>query len=84
MDYNNAIGAFNLSPRFAWQHDVSGISPAPGGNFLEGFKALTVGVTATYQNAFEIDLSYTSYSGGDRYNLINDRDFIATSVKFTF
>jgi len=84
LDYNNAIGAFNLSPRFAWQHDVSGISPAPGGNFLEGFKALTVGVTATYQNAFEIDLSYTSYSGGDRYNLINDRDFIATSVKYTF
>ncbi len=50
LDYNNAIGACNLSPRFAWQHDVNGMSPGPGGNFVEGRYALTLGLTANYQN----------------------------------
>ena len=84
MEFNNAIGAFNLSPRFAWAHDVSGISPGPGGNFLEGTQALTLGITGTYQNAWEVDLAYTMYSGAGRWNLLNDRDFIATNVKFSF
>ncbi len=84
LDYNNAIGAFNLSPRFSWQHDVSGITPGPGGSFLEGRKALTLGIRGTYQNTWEIDLSYTAYSGADRWNLINDRDFLATNVKYSF
>jgi len=84
MEFNNAIGAINLTPRFAWAHDVSGISPAPGGNFLEGAKALTLGLAGTYQNTWEVDFAYTMYSGADRWNLLNDRDFIATTVKFSF
>ena len=84
LDYNNAIGAFNLSPRFGWQHDVSGNTPGPGGNFIEGRKALTLGVAASYQNSWELDLSYTDYSGAGRYNLISDRDFIAGVVKYSF
>ena len=39
LDYNNALGAWNLSPRFGWQHDVNGVSPGPGGNFVEGLYA---------------------------------------------
>jgi len=84
LDYNNAIGAFNLSPRFGWSHDVSGVSPGPGGNFIEGRYALTLGVAASYQNQWEIDLSYTNYGGAGRYNLINDRDFMAGVVKYSF
>lgn len=84
LDYNNAIGAWNLSPRFAWQQDVSGVSPGPGGPFLEGFKALTVGVMADYQNRWQFDLSYTMYSGAGRWNLINDRDFVGGFVKYSF
>jgi len=84
LDYNNAIGAFNLSPRFGFAHDVSGVTPGPGGNFIEGRKALTVGLAASYQNQWEIDLSYTNYSGAGRYNLINDRDFLAGVVKYSF
>lgn len=84
LDYNNAIGAFNLSPRFAFAHDVSGVTPGPGGNFIEGRKAVTVGLAAGFQNSWEIDLSYTNYSGAGRYNLINDRDFMAGVVKYSF
>lgn len=84
FDYNNVFQSINLSPRFSWQHDVKGVSPGPGGNFLKGRQALTVGVTATYRFAWEVDVSYTRFNGAGRYNLLNDRDFIATNVKFTF
>lgn len=84
LEYNNAIGPINLIPRLAWQHDVQGNSPGPGGNFLEGRKAVTVGVTGTYLSAWSVDLSYTNFFGAGRFNLINDRDFIATNIKYSF
>ncbi|MBD3868576.1 MAG: DUF1302 family protein, partial [Acidobacteria bacterium] len=84
MDFLNAIGAIALKPRFAWQHDVSGVSPGPGGNFIEDRMALTVGVSAEYQNTWSADLSYTRYMGAGRHNLINDRDFVGANVKYSF
>lgn len=84
FDYNQAIGALNLAPRFSFAHDVSGVSPGPGGNFIEGRKALTVGVGANYLISWEFDLSYTRLMGAGRYNLLNDRDFIAAIAKYSF
>jgi hypothetical protein len=84
FDYNNALGAVNLLPRFSFAHDVSGISPGPGGNFLEGRKALTLGLGFQYQINWEWDLSYTRYFGAGRYNLLNDRDFVAANLKYSF
>jgi len=45
LEYNRAIRAINLLPRFSWQHDVRGNTPGPAGNFIEGRKAFTVGLT---------------------------------------
>jgi nitroreductase len=84
FEYGNAIGAVNLVPRFSFAQDVNGISPGPGGNFIEGRKGLTVGLGFNYISKWELDLSYTSFSGAGRYNLQNDRDFLAANVKFTF
>ncbi len=84
LDYNNAIGAVTLSPRIAWQHDVDGTSPGPGGNFVEDRKAVTFGVSANYLNSWTADLSYTNFFGAGRYNLINDRDVVAANVKYSF
>jgi len=85
LDYNNALlGSINLSPRFSWRHDVSGITPGPGGNFLAGRKDISVGVRAVYQNQWEADLSYTSFLGDSRQNLLHDRDFVAASIKYSF
>ncbi len=84
LDYNNAFGSVNLSPRVAFQHDVSGVSPGPGGNFIKGRYAVTTGLTASYQNAWEVDFSYSNYGGAGRYNLINDRDFVAAVVKYSY
>ena len=84
-DYNGAFGTpITLSPRIAFNHDVSGITPGPGGNFLEGRKSLTLGVEANYLQQWVFDLSYTSFSGAKPYNQIHDRDFAAFTVKYSF
>ncbi|MDX2479110.1 MAG: DUF1302 domain-containing protein [Desulfuromusa sp.] len=84
LDFNNAIGAVTLSPRIAWAQDVIGTTPGPGGNFVDGRKTVTLGLGANYQNQWTADLSYTDYFGADRYNLVNDRDFVAFNVKYSF
>jgi len=84
LTYNNVIGAWSLSPRFGWQHDVDGVTPGPGGAFIDGRKAFTIGVLADFQNSWQLDLSYTIFSGAGRHNLINDRDFLGGFVKYSF
>ncbi len=84
LDFNNAVGSVTLSPRIAWAHDVNGNTPGPGGNFIEGRKAITFGLGADYQSTWSADLSYTDFFGAGRYNLVNDRDFVAFNIKYSF
>ncbi len=84
LTYNNVIGAINLSPRIGWRHDVRGNTPGPGGNFIEGFKQVTWGLAADYQNTWKADISYTSFFGAGSQNLLQDRDFAAVSISYSF
>ena len=84
LEYPNSMGPWTLIPRFFWQHDVDGTTPGPGGAFVEGRYALTLGVTANLQNTWEVDLSWSKYGGAGRYNDINDRDFVAATLKVSF
>ncbi len=84
FDFNNVFRSINLMPRVSWQHDFKGNSPGPGGNFVQGRKAASLGLTATYLEAWAVDVSYTNYFGAGRHNLINDRDFIQCNVKYSF
>ncbi len=84
-DYNNAFGsAFNLSPRVAFNHDVNGITPGPGGNFIEDRKSFTLGVEGNYLNQWAADLAYTRFYGAGDLNLVSDRDFLAFTVRYSF
>jgi hypothetical protein len=83
-DYNNAIGAVTVSPSIAFSHDVSGTTPGPGGSFIDGRKQLTIGVGFNYLNKWVFNFSYTDFSGGGIYNLMNDRDFYTASVRYSF
>lgn len=84
-DYNNAFGSpFTISPRFAFNHDVNGTTPGPGGNFLEDRRSLTLGVEAAYLNEWTVDVSYTRFSGAGNFNLIHDRDFVAFTARYAF
>ncbi len=84
LDYNNAVGPVNLSPRVQFQHDVNGTSPGPGGPFIEGRYAVTLGLGASYLDRWQADVSYTRFAGAGRYNLVNDRDFVSATLKYSF
>jgi hypothetical protein len=84
LEYDGVIGDWNLLPHLTWAHDVSGNSPGPGGAFVRGRYASTVGVTASVRQKWDLDVSYTNYAGAGQYNLLNDRDFVAASVKYSF
>ncbi len=84
LDYLSLIGAWNVSPRFVWSHDVDGTTPGPGGNFVEGRQGATLGVLASYQSRLEFDVSYTRFDGAGRYNDLGDRDFIGANIKYSF
>ncbi len=82
--YNNFIGAWNVTPRFAFNHDVTGTSPGPGGNFIAGRKQVTLGVGFDYQSRWRGDVSYTHFFGAGTNNLLGDRDFVAASISYSF
>lgn len=84
FDYLNALPGINLFPSISWQHDVNGTTPSPLGNFVEGRKAVSLGLRAVVRETVTIDLSYSNFFGAGAYNLINDRDFVSASVKYSF
>ncbi len=84
LDYLSLLASWNVSPRLVWTHDVSGTTPGPGGNFVEDRYGLTIGVGASFQATWELDLSYTTFGGAGRYNELGDRDFVAATIKYSF
>ena len=84
LEYANLIGAWDILPHATWSQDVKGVSPGPGGNFIQGRHASTLGIGADLEKTWDLDVSYTRYGGAGQYNLLNDRDFIAASIKFSF
>lgn len=84
LDYNNVFAGLNLSPSIAFVHDVSGTTPLPLANFIEGRKSITVAAEFVYQNSWALELRYVNYFGAGRYNLLGDRDYVAATIKYSF
>jgi hypothetical protein len=84
LDYNNLFAGINVAPSLAFVHDVSGNTPLPLGNFIHGRKSINVAAEFTWQNAWSLELRYVEFFGGGRANLIADRDYFATTVKYSF
>ncbi|MDF5984389.1 DUF1302 family protein [Pseudomonas aeruginosa] len=71
------------TPYVVYRDDFEGNSYQTG-NFIEGRKAYTLGVRATYLNSLEGELQYTEFYGGGQNNNIRDRDNIGLTVKYSF
>ncbi len=84
LDYTNVFAGVNVSPSIAFAHDVRGTTPLPLGNFIEGRQSINLAAEFTYQNAWALEIRYVNYSGGGLYNLIADRDYVATTLKYSF
>jgi hypothetical protein len=84
LEYDNVLANWNLLPHVTWTQDVKGVSPGPGGSFIEGRHAVTAGLGANLRAKWDFDVSYTHFGGAGQYNLLNDRSFVAASIKYSF
>ena len=86
MDYHSAFGSpVTLSPMVVWSHDVSGYSAGPiGPGFVEGKKAVTLGVTASYLDTYRLSVDYTNNFGAKYRNGSFDKDFVSLTASYTF
>ncbi|MGH8441355.1 MAG: DUF1302 domain-containing protein [Nevskiaceae bacterium] len=82
--YNNVFNLVTLEPTILFQHDVSGTTPIPIVNFVEGRQQINLLLGINYLQAWNVDLGYAMYSGADTRNLISDRDYFDLSVKYSF
>lgn len=70
-------------PFIVFTHDVSGVSPGLGENFLEGRKLLVCDIHFAY-GAFDASFTQTFFLGGGDRNTLHDRDFFSASVGMHF
>lgn len=82
--YESVAPGISLQPMVIFWHDVHGTSPGPAENFSQGRKI----VQATFETRYRSDLSFTVgynwYFGGGEHNLLRDRDYALTFVKYQF
>ncbi len=84
LDYNNVFPNVNMQPTASFTHDVSGNTPLPLGNYVQHRKSINLSVEFTYRNAWSVELRYVNFFGAGRFNLLNDRDYFATTLKYSF
>ena len=81
--WNDVYAGVNLSPFAVFKHDFEGNSHQTG-NFIEGRKAYTLGMRASYLNSLEAEIQYTEFYGAGQNNGARDRDNICLNVKYSF
>ncbi len=84
LEYTNLFAGLNVAPGLGFTHDVNGNTPLPLANYVHGRKSVTASVEFTYQNAWAFELRYVNFFDGGRYNLLQDRDYVATTLKYSF
>ena len=84
LTYANIFrSGWTFTPIVDFYHDVHGTSPntLP---FVEGRKALAVGLNFDYHNKVKATLGYTTFWGGGNLNMLRDRDVLTASVSYLF
>ncbi len=80
--WNGVFTGTQLKGMLRFKHDVNGNSHRTG-NFVEGKKALTVGVDAKIYNTLNMGLKYTDFYDGTN-NKLRDRDNVALNMSYSF
>lgn len=84
LTYANVFGSgWTATPIVDFYHDVKGTSPnaIP---FVEGRKALAMGVTFDYHNQWKFGIGYSAFFGGGNLNLMRDRDIASATMSYAF
>ncbi|MEK6806901.1 MAG: DUF1302 family protein [Pseudomonadota bacterium] len=82
--YESVFPGVSFAPITIWKHDVQGTSVDVANQFLEGRKNAIFLLETRYKEALSLNLGYTWFFGGGRYNLLRDRDQALAYVKYQF
>lgn len=82
--YESLLPGISLQPQIIIKHDISGIAPGPGENFIEGRKVFDVQIETRYKSALGFYVGYTWITGGGTNNLLADRDQLRAYAKYQF
>lgn len=85
LQYNNVFGTpWGLSPTLIVREGLDGYSPTPAGSFREGVGSTSLSVRADYQGYLSVSVSYTDFTGDEKYSKSEDQDFASLSVNYAF
>jgi hypothetical protein len=89
LTYEGVFGGFTVRPALRFTHDVDGVTPGPGGAFVEERKTFTAALDVQYTQRWTASLSYVRNFGGIQIggvpvNLLEDRDFVRFNVIFHY
>jgi hypothetical protein len=82
-DYSDVFAGVSLAPVLSFSHDVDGVAPGPGGNFVEDQKVTGLALNAVYANIYSASIGYTMYDGGV-VNQLKDRDNASITLGVQF
>lgn len=82
--YDNAIFGANIELLNAVFHDIEGVGPGLGQNFVEGRKQFISGIRWDYQNTIVGELRYTWFTGGGIRDALRDRDNLLLFLGYQF
>lgn len=84
LTYANIFNSgWTAMPIVDFFHDVKGTSPTAV-PFVEGRKAVAMGVTFDYHNQWKVGVGYSTFFGGGDLNVLRDRDVATATVSYSF
>ena len=72
--FDNVLFGANLETLFIARHDIEGVGPGLGQNFVEGRKQFDFGIRWDYLSRFIGEVRYTWFTGADGMNGSADKD----------
>ncbi len=82
--YDSAFWGINLEFLGALFHDVEGVAPGLGQNFVEGRKQILAGLRWDYLSRYTGEIRYTWFTGDHRRDSAHDRDFLLVWLGYQF
>lgn len=82
--FDNALFGANIEFLTGLFHDLNGVGPGLGQNFVEGRKQMLGGIRFDYLSKYIGELRYTWFTGGASRDTLSDRDNVLLFVGYQF
>lgn len=84
LRYENVFPGIGVEETIVWMHDVNGVSPGPGENFVKGRKTAIANTVVRLTTELNVAFAYYWFFGGGTHNLLADRDFAQIGLRYQF